>query len=456
MRDGNIRFMMIDTHIQQHLDAHLNEVIELCAQPSVSARSEGTRECAELVATVLARHGLAVQKFETAGNPILIAHADGASPRTLLCYNHYDVQPPEPLNLWESPPFEPAIRDGALYARGSRDDKGELVARLAAMDAVRAAHHGELPCGITFIVEGEEEIGSPHIAHFVEHHKRALACQGAIWEEGGIEPGGAPYISLGARGLLAVELSISTMKTDAHSGRALFLPSAAWRMVGALQSLKDGDERILIDGFYDSARGPSVRDLEFLEALPDTLALDRDIYGIREYLHGRTSAEVKRAVFEPTCNIQGINTGYQGDGLKTVIPSKASAKLDFRLVPDQEPDVCFGLLRAHLDKLGFADVVATRLGGMHPAQTPSGDPLVALASRAAQAVYGKPAVIYPMVGGSSPIHAFRNPLGGIPVINPGIGYWDNRAHAPNEHFRINDFVQATRHLARVMEGFANL
>ncbi len=447
---------MIDEFIAAHLDESLQEVMALCRQPSVSARREGTRECADLVVALLARHGLEVSKFETAGNPIIVGRIAGRSARTLLCYNHYDVQPPEPLNLWQSPPFEPVIRDGALFARGSRDDKGELVARLAALAAVRHAHAGQLPCGVTFIVEGEEEIGSPHIAEFVLQHRDLLVCNGAIWEEGGIEPEGAPYISLGARGLLAVELSVSTMKTDAHSGRAHFLPSAAWRMVRALQSLKDDSERITIEGFQSRAIPPTALDLEYLAKLPDSLALDREIYGIEHYLNGRTSAEIRRAVFEPTCNIQGITTGYQGDGLKTVIPSKASAKLDFRLVPDQVPSECLELLRRHLDKHGFGDVNVMLLGAMHPAKTSSADPLVALAASAAQEVYAKSAVIYPMVGGSSPIYAFRGPLGGIPVINPGIGYWDNRAHAPNEHIRIADFSQAVRHIARIIDGFADI
>jgi acetylornithine deacetylase/succinyl-diaminopimelate desuccinylase-like protein len=443
----------IDTYLNQHLGRYLDEVMTLCAQPSVSARGEGVRECADLVAHFIDQHGFTVQKIQTKGNPVIVAHAKGKSQRTLLCYNHYDVQPPEPLDLWVTPPFQPTIRDGALYARGARDDKGELVARLAAVDAVRAVNGGELPCNITFCVEGEEEIGSPNMVEFVKQHVDLLRCDGAIWEEGGIEPSGAPYCSLGCRGILAVELSLKTMTTDAHSGRAHFLPSAAWRMVRLLQSLKDERERILIDGFYDHAKPASALDLHFLSLLPDTLALDRQIYGIEHYLLQRTSQEIKAAVFEPTCNIEGVDMGYRGDGFKTVIPSCAIAKLDFRLVPDQDPDEIFAKLRAHLDANGYADVAVRNLGAMAPAKTAPDDPLVQLTMQAGEEVYGIPAVIYPMVGGSSPIYAFRNPLGGIPVISPGIGYWDNRAHAPNEHFRIKDFLNATRHLARVMNNF---
>ncbi|MBI3742647.1 MAG: M20/M25/M40 family metallo-hydrolase, partial [Chloroflexi bacterium] len=175
---------LIDDHVRKNLDAYIAETARLCAQPSVSARSEGTRECAPLVAKILRAHGLDVQSFETPGNPILVGRARGKSARTLLFYNHYDVQPPEPLELWTTPPYQPTVRDGALYARGSKDDKGELIARLAAVDAARIAHNGELPCGVTFVVEGEEEIGSPHIAEFVQSHKELLKSDCAIWEEG--------------------------------------------------------------------------------------------------------------------------------------------------------------------------------------------------------------------------------------------------------------------------------
>src|SRR5437763_364599 len=174
----------IDTFLESRLDGYIAETAELCAQPSVSAKHEGMAECAQLVAAILKRHGFEVRQFETPGNPIIVGTAKGRSERTMLFYNHYDVQPPEPLELWTSPPFQPEVRDGALYARGSKDDKGEFIARLAAVDAVRAAHGGELPCGVTFVVEGEEEISSPHIAQFVQEHLDLLKSHGSIWEEG--------------------------------------------------------------------------------------------------------------------------------------------------------------------------------------------------------------------------------------------------------------------------------
>ena len=186
----------------------------------------------------------------------------------MLFYNHYDVQPPEPLELWTSPPFQPEVREGALYARGSKDDKGELIARLAAVDAVRAAHGGELPCGVTFVVEGEEEISSPHIAQFVLEHLDLLKSHGSIWEEGGINNEGKPTNTLGRRGILAVELQAETLRRDAHSGGAHLLPNAAWRLIRALTLLKGTDERVLVPGFYDQALPPSKLDEQLFADSP--------------------------------------------------------------------------------------------------------------------------------------------------------------------------------------------
>src|SRR5258708_1676243 len=196
MTDQTTINQYIDAFLQAHLAQYIDETSRLCAQPSVSARNEGTTECADLVATILKSHGLQVEKFETPGNPVIVGRLTGESTRTLLFYNHYDVQPPEPLELWITPPYQPTLRDDALYARGAKDDKGELMARLAALDAVRQAHNGTLPCGVVFVVEGQEEVGSPHIRQFVLDHLDALKADGAIWEEGGTNSEGRPGMVL--------------------------------------------------------------------------------------------------------------------------------------------------------------------------------------------------------------------------------------------------------------------
>lgn len=452
------RAAQIDTYLAEKLDDYLQEIIRLCRQPSISATKEGVDECARLTAEVLADHGLDVQILPTPGSPVIVGKASGRSARTLLFYNHYDVQPPDPLELWTTPPFEPTVRNGALYARGAKDDKGELVARLAAMDAARQANGGELPCGVVFVVEGEEEIGSPYIAEFVRQHLDLLACDGAVWEEGMISREG-PIDLLGRRGIAAFELSVQAMNMDAHSGNAHNLPSGAWRLVWALNSLKDRDERNLIPGFYDDALPPSEQDRRLIESYPNLEQMQRaqlKQYGIDEFLGRKSGLEAGLAVFNPTCNIQGITTGYQGAGMKTVIPAQASAKVDFRLVPWQDPDDIEAKLRAHLVEQGFEDIRVRRISAMWPARVSPDDPLVRLSSQTAKEVYGRETILLPTVGGSSPVYAFQKPLGNIPVISPGVGYWDSRTHAPDEHVRIEDFLNAARNLARIVDRFGEL
>ncbi|MDH5605513.1 MAG: M20/M25/M40 family metallo-hydrolase [Anaerolineae bacterium] len=446
---------VIDRFIDENMERYLAETMELCALPSVSATGEGIKACADKVEEILARHGLEVQRFETPGNPIFVGKAAGESERTLLFYNHYDVQPPEPLELWTTPPYEPAIRDGKLFARGSSDDKGEFISRLMAIDAVREAHGGDLPCGVVVVIEGQEEVGSPHIAQFVQEHLELLASHAAVWEEGGVGREG-PTTLLGKRGVLDVELFVETIRRDAHSGGANLLPSAAWRLVWALASLKDSCERILIPGFYDDLKEPTALDREMYEIYPNLLQEQQamlDQYGIKEFLGGKRGVEAELMVFEPTCNIQGITTGYQGKGGKTVIPARASAKLDFRLLLDQDPDDIEAKLRAHLDAQGFSDVKIERGGAMWPAKVPADDPFVRLSAETAEEVYGMPYHILPTTGGSSPVYAFAKPLGNIPVVTAGVGYWDKASHAPDEHIRIEDFRNGTRHVARILAGF---
>jgi acetylornithine deacetylase/succinyl-diaminopimelate desuccinylase-like protein len=230
----------IDEVIDQDLDASLRELADFCRLATISSRGEMLEETAQHVAEMLQRRGFSVRVLPTEGAPVVYAEG-GSGDRTLLLYNHYDVQPAEPLELWDSPPFEPSIRDGRMYARGVGDDKGEIVCRLAAIDALTA--RGDLPCRLKFIVEGEEEIGSVHLAAFVAAHTDLLSADACLWEGGGVDFKGRPTIMLGMRGLLYVELAVKTLTFDAHSGSANLFPNAAWRLLWALASLKDSEER---------------------------------------------------------------------------------------------------------------------------------------------------------------------------------------------------------------------
>ena len=444
----------IDQHIVQHLDESLHDLSVLCHQPSVAAQHYGIQECAELLASQLRERGFAVRILPSGGSPVVVADAPGRSSKTMLLYNHYDVQPAEPLDLWTTPPFEPDIRDGKFFARGAGDDKGHIFCRLAALDAFKAVT-GEYPCHIRFIIEGEEEIGSPHLPSFIEQNTDMLKGDACLWEFGSVDYEDRPELYLGMRGICYVELRVKTAKLDAHSGLAgSIFPNAAWRLVWALNTLKDQDERILIPGFYENIVPPSERDLAMLAALPDEEKELKETYGIGGFLKGLTGVELRReAVFVPTCTICGVTTGYQGPGSKTVLPAEASAKVDFRLVPDQDPTDIVAKLRKHLDAHGFSDIDIHQHGGGKPARVNPDDPFIAICTETAEEVYGKKVTIAPIIGGSGPMHPFVHVLE-VPIGAAGLGYPGGRAHAPDENFRLDDFVKGARHTARILARFS--
>jgi len=446
----------IDSYLTQHLDESLSELAALCAQPSVAAQNLGMEEAAALTADMLRRRGFDVRIFPTGGAPVVFGERQGRNPdKTLLIYNHYDVQPPEPLELWDSPPFEPDVREGCMYARGVSDDKGHFVSRLFAIDALLAAE-GDLPCNVKFIVEGEEEIGSVHLPEFVRTHTGLLAADACLWEFGGVDHTGAPVQYLGLRGICYVELSVQSAAQDVHSGLGgSIFPNAAWRLVWALSTLKGPDERIRIPGFYDNITPPSERDRELMAALPPVADLYRQRFGLRGFLKGiEDEVELKMTeVFEPTCTICGLTSGYQGPGSKTVLPAKASAKIDFRMVPHQTTEQILTGLRAHLDAEGFPDVTITYLGGGPAARTDPDAPIVRLVADTAAEVYEQPMRIVPMSGGSGPNHAFVTHLG-LPIVTAGIGHPESRAHAPNENIRIDLYLKGAQHVARLLQAFA--
>lgn len=444
----------IDQEIDERLEGSLEELGRLCAQPSVSAQGLGMQECAELVGEMLQARGFETKILATDGYPVVYGERAGRGDATLLFYNHYDVQPPEPLDLWVTPPFEPNRRNGQMFARGISDDKGHLQCRLAALDAFLAVE-GELPCSVKFIIEGEEETGSVHLPEFIERHTKMLAADACLWEFGEINHEGTPIQDAGMRGICYVELSVETASRDSHSGLSgSIFPNAAWRLVWALRTLKGSDELIRLPGFYDRVVPPTAQDLELLKRLPDPSDHYRELYGIEGYLKGIDDGLelLRESVFVPTCTICGLTAGYQGPGSKTVMPARASAKVDFRLVPDQRPKEVLEQLRAHLDEEGFPEVVIRDLGSEPPARTHPDDPFIQLVVQTAAEVYGMPQLINPIVGGSGPNYAFIHGLG-LPVATAGIGYPGSNAHAPNENIVIDNFVLGARHTARILGYF---
>ena len=447
-------FNKTDAYLETHLNESIAELSKLVSQPSVAAQNWGLIECAELVRDMLQRRDFTVEIMSTGGAPVVYAERSGRSDKTLLFYNHYDVQPPEPLELWDSPPFEPVIRDGKLFGRGVSDDKGHITSRLIAIDAL-LENNGDLPCNIKFVIEGEEETSSLHLNDFVKNNREKLSADACIWEFGGVDHRDVPMQYLGLRGICYVELSVETANIDVHSGLGgSIFPNAAWRLIWALNTLKGTDERIRIPGHYDAVIPPSQRDRELMEALPEVAGEYKQRYGVNNFLHGlEGGAELRLTeVFEPTCTICGFTSGYQGPGSKTVLPARASAKVDFRLVPDQTPEQVLNGLRSHLDEEGFSDVQITYLGGESPARTDPDDPFVFLVVNSAESVYGQKMQIVPMVGGSGPNHAFVHYLN-LPIATAGIGYPGSQAHAPNENIRLDLYLKGAKHIVRILSAF---
>ena len=449
-------FTKIDAYLDQHLDESIAELSRLAAHPSIAAQNLGLAECAGLVKEMLQGRGFSTEILPTGGAPAVYGERKGKSDKTLLFYNHYDVQPPEPLDLWVSPPFEPQVREGKLYARGVSDDKAHITSRLFAIDALLDSEK-ELPCNIKFIIEGEEEISSVHLPDLVKNNRDKLAADACIWEFGTVDHREVPMQYTGLRGICYVELSVETAKIDVHSGTGgSIFPNAAWRLVWALSTLKGPDDRIRIPGHYDTVVPPSPRDRELMEALPEIADEYKSRYGVGHFLHGLTGGLDLRIaeVFQPTCTICGLTSGYQGKGSKTVLPARASAKVDFRLVPNQTPEQVLKGLRDHLDAEGFPDVKINFLGGEAPARTDPDDPFIKLVVQTAEPVYGTPMQVVPMIGGSGPNHAFVEYLN-LPIASAGVGYPGTQAHAPNENVRLDLYLKGAKHIARILEAFGD-
>lgn len=421
-------------------------ITEYCRLESVAAQNRMLAETADWVEKLLKDTGFDTRQLRVDGSPNYVyGTLKGKGDFTLLLYNHYDVQPEAPVELWESPPFEVTERDGKLVARGICDNKAELISRICAIRAIQAAH-GEFPINLKWIIEGEEEIGSLHFDAMTKQYGDLLKADGTLWEGGGFNEKGQAGVALGFRGMLYVEYSVESMKIDAHSGGAHALPSAAWRLVKALASLKDENGKVLIPGFYDDVREPT--ELE-KQASRDNVDLEqearyKEYCGIDSFLHNRSGYDLEVSVYEPTANIAGFLTGYTETGTKTVLPARAMAKMDFRLVPDQRPDDILEKLKAHLKAQGFDDVQVRKLGSGDPVVTPFESDFVQKMTQICRGFTEQEPQIKPLIGGTLPLlGAMKNNVGILGISTSGNpGYYGSGGHAPNEHIRVKDIPRA--------------
>lgn len=446
-------------NIYRYIDANsqsfIDDLVRLVRQPSVSATKEGIQRCAEMVKEMMENVGISVKVIpEEDGNPVVYGEVRSETSRkTLLFYDHYDVQPPEPLEEWICDPFSGEIREGKIYGRGTADNKGDIVSRLKAVQAFLETVGG-VPINIKFFVEGEEEIGSPHLSSFVKGHEDILSADAAIWEFGGTDRRGRPRIYLGLKGVLTVELRAKGASRDVHSSKAPLIPNPAWRLVWALNTLKNEREKILIEGFYDEVEPPSAEEIDYLKNIPFEEEEEKGDLGLSNFLSDLSGLNALKALlYQPTCTINGFLTGYTGAGHKTVLPNKALAKLDFRLVFRQMPDEILEKLKRHLAKRGFRDVEVIRYGSTEPAKTPVKDGFAQTVIKAAERVYGKKAVVYPTSAASGPMHLFRNWLG-YPVVSVGCAHAGSMEHAPNENITLDGFVKGTKFIAAIIHDFS--
>lgn len=446
-----------DQYITQHQDEFIEELKAFCAQPSIAATGEGIDEMAGQVRDKLAALGAQVQMLEvTSGAPKIVYATLGAGPKTLLIYNHYDVQPPDPLELWDSPPFEPTLRDGKIFGRGVSDNKGHIIGRVQAIRAWLETM-GPLPFKINWFIEGEEETGSPHLEPFCMANPHLFRADGCLWEMGHTDEAGRPVLTLGAKGLLYVELSVQSLKSDQHSSLGTIAPNAAWRLVWALNTLKAPNEAILVEGLMEHVAPPNEADLALLEAIPFEEAAMMENLGISQWAGGVSGREaLKQHLFRPTCTICGIESGYTGPGQKTVLPARARAKVGFRLVPNLEPQQVAGLLRQHLDKHGFEDIQIDVLGGEHPGKSNPEARVVKAAVAAARAAYpGREPVVYPLSPGTGPVWPIAV-AHGTPLVSFGASYSGANLHAPNENLRLDDYFAGVRMMGRFIAEFGGL
>ena len=442
------------SYIDENSEEFVKELVSLVRKPSVSATGEGIDECAEAVKQLMENIGLKVQVIpEKDGNPVIYGEIKSEdSNKTLLFYDHYDVQPPDPIEEWKSGPFSGEIREGKIYGRGASDNKGNLVSRLMAVKALLETR-GRVPVNVKFVVEGEEEIGSPHFASVVKDYADLFSADACIWEFGGINRHGNPCLYLGLKGVLSVELRAKCATRDVHSANAPLIPNPAWRLVWALNTIKNSKDEILIEKFYENVQEPTKEEIECLKEIPFEEEEEKRELGLKEFLHGLTGLEALKALlFNPTCTINGFLSGYTGAGSKTVLPHKAFVKLDFRLVPRQTPDEILEKLKSHLKKKGFEDIEVVCYGSTEPTRTPVNHPFVRLVAATAEKVYGKRAVIYPTSAGSGPMHLFRNRLN-IPVVSAGCSYPDARAHAPNENLPVDLFIKGVKFMVALLTDF---
>ncbi|AJM92766.1 MULTISPECIES: M20/M25/M40 family metallo-hydrolase [Nitrosopumilus] len=442
-------------HVDTNMENLISDLQTLIRQPSVSAKNEGIEECAKLVQKLLKKSGIKseILRLKKGVAPIVYGEIKSKQnpKKTLMFYNHYDVQPAEPFELWDAPPFSGTRKGNKIFGRGATDDKGELITRIKAVEACLKTT-GDVPCNIKFVIEGEEETGSAHIEEYLKKYKKKFSCDGVIWEFGYVDAKNRPIIGLGMKGLLFVELSVKESIRDAHSSLAVLIKNPAWRLIDAVKTLRDSDGKILIKDWYKEVSPLSKNDLEIIKKEPFDENVFKKEFGIKSFVGAKKGLDAKKAlVGDATCNIAGFVSGYTGDGAKTVLPGEALVKIDFRLIPKMEPKKQIMRLKKHLKSKGFGDVKIKVFHGEAAARTDSSEPFVNQVKMAADKSFGK-SILNVSNAGTGPMYSFVDVLK-APCIAIGSTYMFARIHSPNEFARIDLLKKTTKCMCIIMENF---
>ncbi|HEU5011982.1 MAG TPA: M20/M25/M40 family metallo-hydrolase [Roseiflexaceae bacterium] len=446
------------------IDARRDELVAelqtLLQQPSISAQNIGLEACADLLRRQMLADGVSNTRIEPLENAPAIVYATEQSPdadaKTLLCYGHYDVQPPEPLDAWIDPPFSAAIRDGVIYARGATDNKSGVLAFVRAAQAFREVRGGT-PVNLTFLFEGEEEMGSPHLEQWVLNHQDLCQCDASVGLDGGVNRTSyKPEIHLGIKAILVLELRVKSHGIDFWSGRAQLMKarSAPWRLVHCLGSMFDEQGRITIDGWYDDLQLPDADDMRHLReelAFFDRAELARQ-FGMTADFPFDDDLELLKAIhYGASCNINGLHAGYTGAGTKTIVPTDAFARLDFRCPPNLEPADQLKKLETHLHAHGFDDIeIVVHTARANPYKTPVREAASQAIIHAAERIWGEPPLVMGVsTQGTIMIHVPH------PAVMSGFGAAENNLHAPNENMPIERYIQGIKYAATIFQEFAD-
>ena len=429
--------------IDQQQDNHVSRLFEYLRMPSISAHGQGMAEVADYLLILLRKLGLTAEAVPTKGWPVVLGHYDkDPDALTVLLYGHYDVQPPDPLDAWDSPPFEPEIRNGRIYARGVGDNKGQHFAQLLALESLLDIT-GELPCNVIVMLEGEEEIGSPQLAEFIRTHQAKLKADLVITSDGPVHDSGRATLMFGVRGIVSFELRARGAKRDLHSGNwGGVAPNPIWTLVHVLATMKNPQGQITVEGFYDDVLQATPLELEALAKLPVNVERIKQELGLKEL-----DAPLERPFYErlslfPTLTINGFHAGYGGPGSKTVLPHEAFVKCDVRLVEAQSTEDIFSKLERHVAKHA-PDVEFIRQGSMEPSKTPIEHPFTQPLLKAIRHAQQEEPLLVPAMGGSLPDYVFTKLLG-IPAFVVPYANADEANHAPNENLELSRFKKGIK------------